>query len=48
MSPFFATHGYEVPSPVPLQAGPVDNRKLSATTRAAEFVEKMKKINDFC
>jgi hypothetical protein len=48
MSPFFATHGYEVPSPVPLQAEPVDNRKLSATKRAAEFLEKMKEITDFC
>jgi transposase InsO family protein len=48
MSPFFATHGYEAPSPVALNPLPAENRRLAATKRAELFVEKMKKISDLC
>src|SRR3954452_16898477 len=40
MSPFFATHGYEAPSPVPLEAEPEDRTPLPASERAKEFVRK--------
>lgn len=48
MSPFFATHGYEAPTPVALQSEPAANSQLSATERAASFVRKMKDIADLC
>jgi transposase InsO family protein len=48
MSAFFATHGYEAPSPVALEAEPTENRGLAATQRAKEFVAKMKEISDLC
>jgi transposase InsO family protein len=47
-SPFFATHGYDVPSPIPLHKGSVEERTLSASKRAAAFVDKMKKVNELC
>jgi hypothetical protein len=43
MSAFFATYGYEAPSPVVLELEPVENRGL-----AKEFVQKMKEISDLC
>jgi hypothetical protein len=46
MSAFFATHGYEAPSPVALEPEPVENRGLAAAQRAKEFVQKMKEISD--
>ena len=48
MSPFFATHGYEAPSPVPLEPEPVENRGLASTKKASLFVEKMKLISNLC
>lgn len=48
MSPFFATHGYEAPSPVALEPESVADTQLSAAKRAAQFVERMKEISDFC
>jgi len=48
MSPFFATHGYEAPSAVALEAEPAKSTGLTAAKRASEFVTKMKKISDLC
>jgi len=48
MSPFFATHGYEAPSPVALEPEPTENRGLTAVQRAQDFVKKMKDISDLC
>jgi len=48
MSPFFATHGYEAPSPVALQTESVVDTSLPASSRAVAFVEKMKRITDLC
>lgn len=48
MSPFFATHGFEAPSPVSLKPEPAENRKLATATRAKLFVERMKKVSDLC
>ena len=48
MSAFFATHGYEAPSPVALEPEPVENRGLAAAQRAKEFVQKMREISDLC
>ena len=48
MSPFFATHGYEAPSPVALESEPAEGPRLAAAERATLFVEKMKKISDLC
>ena len=48
MSPFFATHGYEAPSPVALEAEPAENQGLTAVQRAKQFVQKMKEVSDFC
>jgi hypothetical protein len=47
-SPFFATHGYEAPNPVPLREDPVDWVPVSAEVRAKEFVRKMKEITEIC
>jgi transposase InsO family protein len=47
-SPFFVTHGYDAPSPVPLQEDPVDWVPISKEMRAAEFVSKIKKITEIC
>ena len=48
MSAFFATHGYEAPSPVALEPEPDENRGLTAVQRAKEFVQKMKDVSDLC
>lgn len=48
MSPFFATHAYEAPFPVPLVAEPEENQGLAAAERATMFVDKMKSISDLC
>jgi hypothetical protein len=48
MSAFFATYGYEAPSPVVLELEPVENRGLAAAQQAKEFVQKMKEISDLC
>lgn len=48
MSPFFATHGYEAPSPVALEPDSAENSGLTSSGRAKQFVEKMKDISDFC
>ena len=46
MSPFFATHGYDSPSPVALEPAPARTSRLAAVKRATLFVEKIKKITD--
>jgi transposase InsO family protein len=48
ISPFFALHGYEAPAPSPLDEDPVDWVPLSAEKRAAEFVDKMKRVTEIC
>jgi transposase InsO family protein len=48
MSPFFAIHGYEAPSPVALESEPVADSQLSASERALSFVEKMKEVSGLC
>ena len=48
LSPFFATHGYEAPSPVALESENGENSGLSGAKRAAVFVEKMKAISNLC
>lgn len=48
MSPFFATHGYEAPAPVPLQSEHEGITALAADERAAQFVAKIKEITDLC
>ena len=54
MSPFFATHGYDVPAAVPLEADPERQTSASRTAsrpanvRAVEFVRKIKQITDLC
>ena len=46
ISPFFATYGYEAPSPVLLEPEPVENRGLASTKKASLFVEKIKLISN--
>jgi hypothetical protein len=48
MSPFFATHGYEAPSPVALEPETAEVSRLPAAKRATQFVEKMKLITELC
>ena len=48
VSPFFATHGYEAPAPIPLQEDPVGWVPISAEKRATEFVDKIKKVTEIC
>ena len=47
-SPFFATHGYDAPNPVPLQEDPVDWVPVSSEKRAKEFVQKIKEVTELC
>jgi hypothetical protein len=48
ISAFFATYGYEAPSPVTLKPEPDENRGLTAIQRVKEFVQKMKDVSDLC
>nr|POE51761.1 hypothetical protein CFP56_25968 [Quercus suber] len=48
MSPFFAIHSYEAPSPVPLEPNSIQNVQVNASKRAETFVQKIKDISDLC
>ena len=47
-SPFFATHGYDAPTPTPLRENPVDWVPVSKEKRAKEFVDRIKKVTEIC
>jgi len=47
-SPFFATHGFETPSPIALQEDAVDFVPVPAELRAKAFVEKIHAVTELC
>ena len=50
MSPFFALHGFEAPSPIPLSAEVLaePSAPSSPEARATAFVKKLKETTDYC
>lgn len=48
MSPFFATHGYDPPSPVALESDSRAYEQVPARRKAEAFVKRMKEVTDLC
>jgi hypothetical protein len=48
MPPFFATHGYHVANPTPLQEDPVSQAPVSADIQAKTFAKRIREVTEIC